>query len=127
MKGTLTPIGQEITTLPNEVPGNSTAEIVAHPSGKFIYGSNRGHDSIAIFAVDEETGKLTAKGQHPTGGRTPRNFAIDPTGAFLLAENQQSSTIVVLRIDQQTGALSDTGVKVNVPGPNCVRFLPVTN
>ncbi|HTI49679.1 MAG TPA: lactonase family protein, partial [Planctomycetaceae bacterium] len=82
-KGTLTTI-QEISTLPAGYKETShTAEVVAHPSGKFIYGSNRGHDSIAIFAVDPETGMLTAKGHQPTGGKTPRNFAIDPTGAFL--------------------------------------------
>src|SRR5262249_39170561 len=117
---------QEITTLPAGYKETShTAEVVAHPSGKFLYGSNRGHDSIAIFAVDGETGKLTAKGYHPTGGKTPRNFAIDPTGAFLLAENQDSGSIVVLKIDPQTGALSETGHKLAVGKPVCVRFVPV--
>jgi 6-phosphogluconolactonase len=115
---------QTITTLPHEVrSGYSTAEIVAHPSGKFLYGSNRGHDSIALFAVDTETGKLTALGHEPTGGKTPRNFAIDPTGTFLLAENQESDTIVVFRIDQASGKLKPTGHVANVPTPVCVRFL----
>lgn len=121
-KGTLTTIQEGLSTLPAGAPATgSTAEIVAHPSGKFIYGSNRGNDSIAIFAVDAD-GKLTPKGHQPTGGRTPRNFAIDPTGTFLLAENQQSDTIVVFRIDPQTGLLTDTGNKLEVFSPVCVRF-----
>ncbi|MBI3465189.1 MAG: lactonase family protein, partial [Planctomycetes bacterium] len=91
---------QTLTTLPHEVrEGYSTAEVQVHPSGKFLYGSNRGHDSIAIFSIDPSSGKLTAVGHQPTGGKTPRNFAIDPTGQFLLAENQGSDTIVVFRID----------------------------
>jgi 6-phosphogluconolactonase len=124
-KGTLMPI-QEISTIPEGYKETThTAEVVAHPSGKFLYGSNRGHDSIAIFAVDGETGRLIAKGHHPTGGKTPRNFAIDPTGQFLLAENQASHSIVVLRIDQKTGALSDTGHKLEVGSPVCVRMVPI--
>lgn len=123
--GTLSAI-QEISTLPDGYRETSyTAEVVAHPSGKFVYGSNRGHDSIAIFAVDPETGKLTAKGHQPTGGKTPRNFAIDPGGTFLLAENQASDSIVVFRIDPQTGLLSDTGHKLDVGSPVCVRMVSV--
>jgi 6-phosphogluconolactonase len=122
-KGTFKEI-QTIATLPKDFSGKSwTAEVVAHPSGKFLYGSNRGHDSIAIFAVDPDTGKLTAQGQEPTKGKTPRNFAIDPTGSYLLAENQDSGTIVVFRIDPKTGGLMQVGEPVSVPAPVCVRFV----
>ena len=96
-----------------------------HPSGRFLYGSNRGHDSIAIFGIDPETGRLKALGHQPTGGKTPRNFGIDPTGRYLLAANQESGTIVVFRIDPETGLLKPTGQSVDVPKPVCVRFLPV--
>ena len=115
---------QTITTLPHEVKeGYSTAEVQVHPSGNFLYGSNRGHDSIAIFSIEQRTGKLTAVGHQATGGKTPRNFAIDPTGQYLLAENQGSDTIVVFRIDQKTGELKPTGNEVDVPSPVCVKFL----
>ena len=97
--------------------------VVAHPSGKFLFGSNRGHDTIVVFAVDQATGKLTRVQNEPTQGRTPRNFAIDPTGKWLLAENQGSDTIVVFAIDQVTGELTPTGAKVEVPSPVCVKFL----
>ncbi len=115
---------QTISTLPADFKNESyTAEVVAHPSGKFLYGSNRGHDSIAIFAIDGSTGKLTAAGHQLTEGKTPRNFAIDPSGTYLLAENQGSDTIVVFRIDQGTGALKPTGQKLDVPSPVCVRMM----
>ena len=113
---------QNLSTLPGDVPGNSTAEVVVHPSGNFVYGSNRGHNSLAIFAVDPATGKLTAKGNQGTGGKIPRNFAIDPTGKWLLAENQESGTIVVFAIDSKTGQLAQTGKSVEVASPVCVRF-----
>ena len=91
-RGTLKPIGT-VSTLPKDFQGeNTTAEVRVHPSGKFVYGSNRGHDSIAIFAVDTATGTLTPKGHQATGGKTPRNFGIDPDGRFLLAANQDSGT-----------------------------------
>lgn len=115
-----------VPTIPNPVPGNSTAEVVVHPSGKWVYGSNRGHNSIAIFAVDEKTGRLTPKGHQPTGGKTPRNFAVDPTGAYLLAANQDSGTVHIFRVDPKTGDLSPTGQSVDVPMPVCVRFLPIS-
>jgi 6-phosphogluconolactonase len=115
---------QSIGTLPDDFKGTShTAEVVVHPSGKFVYGSNRGHDSLAIFAIDAATGKLTAAGHEPTGGKTPRNFAIDPSGKWLLAENQGSGTIVVLAIDPKTGALRPTSHKLDVPSPVCVRMV----
>src|SRR5207253_6053486 len=101
---------QTVTTLPTGFKGNSsTAEVQVHPSGKFLYGSNRGHDSIAIFAIDPATGLLTPTGYEPTGGKTPRNFSIDPMGAYLLAANQDSGTVVVFKIDPETGGLTPTG------------------
>jgi 6-phosphogluconolactonase len=115
---------QTITTLPEGYKETSyTAEVVAHPSGKFLYGSNRGHDSIAIFTIEAATGKLTAAGHQSTGGKTPRNFAIDPTGKWLLAENQGSGTIVVLQIDPKTGGLKSTGHTLEVASPVCVRMV----
>jgi 6-phosphogluconolactonase len=122
--GVLTEI-QTISTVPADArPGGSTAEVQVHPSGKFLYGSNRGHDSIAIFAIDPTTGKLTSVGFEPTQGRTPRNFAIDPTGTFLLAENQDSNTIVVFRIDPQNGTLKPTGQTAKVSKPVCIKMIP---
>ena len=121
-KGTLTKL-QTISTLP---PGcktpNTTAEVQVHPSGKFLYGSNRGHDSLAIFAIDSESGELTPVGHQSTGGKTPRNFGIDPTGRFILAANQSSNNIVVFRFDQATGKLKPTGSEITVSSPVCVKF-----
>lgn len=115
---------QTISTLPGKIErGFSTAEVQVHPSGKFLYGSNRGHDSIAVFTIDQKTGKLTAVEHEPTGGRIPRNFGIDPTGQFLLAANQSTNDIFVFRIDQETGALSPTGNKIAVPSPVCIKFV----
>jgi 6-phosphogluconolactonase len=124
-RGTLTET-QTLSTLPDGFSGNnSTAEIQAHPNGKFVYGSNRGHDSIAVFAIeDASTGRLRLVEHQSTQGKTPRNFGIDPTGSFLLAANQDSDSVVVFRIDPQTGRLSPTGHVVNVPKPVCVKFLP---
>jgi 6-phosphogluconolactonase len=113
---------QSVPTLPAGYSGdNSTADIHLHPSGRFLYGSNRGHDSIATFAVGDD-GLLTPIGHTSTGGRTPRNFAVDPQGAFLLAANQNSGTIVTLRIDPQSGIPQPTGIVANIPTPVCVRF-----
>lgn len=125
--GALTPI-QTLSTLPGAVaaePSDSTAECQVHPSGKFVYVSNRGNDSIAIFGVDESTGKLTPIGHQPTGGKTPRNFGIDPSGRFLLAANQGSDNVVVFRIDEQTGTLKQVGSPIGVPNPVCVKFVEV--
>jgi 6-phosphogluconolactonase len=116
---------QTLSTLPADYTrSNSTAEVAVHPSGKFLYGSNRGHNSIAIFGIDAETGLLTAVGHEPTQGRTPRNFAIDPTGSYLLAANQESNTVVAFRIDPETGRLTATGAPVEVFAPVCVEFVP---
>src|SRR5271166_1390058 len=117
---------QTITTLPKDFSGrNDDAEIEIHPSGKFLYASNRGHDSIAVYAIDPEKGTLTLVEISPTGGKEPRSFEIDPTGKFLFAANQKSDNIVVLRIDEQTGHLTSTGKVLNVPSPVCVKFLKV--
>ena len=116
---------ESVPTLPAGVrgPGNSTAEVQVHPSGKFLYGSNRGHNSIAIFAIEAETGKLRVVGHESTQGKTPRNFGIDPTGRYLLAANQDSGNIVVFRIDAETGKLQATGSEVKLAMPVCVKFL----
>jgi 6-phosphogluconolactonase len=125
-RGELTEL-QTISTLPpgeRVQPGYSTAEVRVHPSGKFLYGSNRGHDSIVVFAIGEKTGRLAHVQNEPTQGKTPRNFAIDPTGQWLLAENQGSDTIVMFRIDAATGRLSPAGQSVQVGSPVCVKFVP---
>jgi len=113
-----------LSTLPEGATGErlSTAQILVDPSGRFVYVSNRGHDSIAIFAIDQQTGRLTAVGHASTGGRTPRNFAIDPSGAFLYAANQNSDTIVHFRRDAQTGQLTPTGQVTEVGAPVCILF-----
>ena len=122
--GTLKEI-QTIATLPTDFRGQSyTADVHVHPSGKFLYGSNRGHDSIAIFSIEPKTGKLTLVGIESTQGKTPRNFAMDPSGAFLLAENQDSNTIVAFRIDPDTGRLTPTGQTVKVGKPVCIKMIP---
>ncbi len=124
-KGTLAEVQTISTRASGGKPGNSTAEILVHPSGKFVYGSNRGDDSLAIYAVDATTGKLTLAGHQPTGGKTPRSFGIDPTGRFLIAANQHSNTLVVFRIDGETGLLKQVGEPVAVPSPVCVKFVPI--
>jgi 6-phosphogluconolactonase len=117
---------QTISTLPADFKGRShTAEVQVHPSGKFVYGSNRGHDSIAIFTVDPASGKLTAAGHEPTRGKNPRNFALDPSGTFLLAENMDSDSIVVFRVNPQSGGLDRVGEPVKVPVPVCIRMIPM--
>jgi 6-phosphogluconolactonase len=117
---------QSISTLPADYSNpNDAAEIAVHPSGKFLYASSRGHDSIAVFAINEKKGTLTSLGQVLTGGKTPRHFAIDPTGAYLLAENQDSDNIVVFHIDPATGNLTPTGQTVEVPSPVCITFVAV--
>ena len=114
---------QVVSTLPVEYGDPSfTAEVQVSPDGRFVYGSNRGHDSIAVFAVDSETGKLTPVQIQKTLGKTPRNFGIDPTGHFLLAANQGSNTVTVFRIDAASGCLEPTGQVLTVPAPVCVKF-----
>lgn len=115
---------QVLPTLPSGATGErlSTAQILVEPSGRFVYVSNRGHDSIAVFAIDQASGRLTVVGHEPTLGRTPRNFAIDPSGRFLYAANQNSDTIVHFRIDPETGRLVPTGDVTEVGGPVCILF-----
>lgn len=114
---------QTISTLPEEVKGNSTAEVAAHPNGKFVYVSNRGHNSIAIFQVDPATGKLTAAGHQGNDIKIPRNFGIDPTGQWLVVCNQEGNSVIVFKIDQSSGALAPTESKIEVGNPVCVKFL----
>ena len=119
--GNLQPIGSA-PMLPAGYAGTkSGAEIAVHPNGKFLYASNRGHDSIAIFSIGS-LGKLAPLGHVPTAGKTPRNFAIDPTGNFLLAANQESSSVVVFRVDSKTGLLKPIGSSVTVPTPVSIVF-----
>ncbi len=116
---------QTISTLPTgNMVDNMTAEIIVHPNGNFLYGSNRGHDSIAIFSIDANTGQLTSLGQIPAGGKNPRSIAIDPTAKFLLSAHQDSGNIVVHRIDQASGKLIGTQHKIDLPKPTCVVFVP---
>jgi len=121
--GALSP-KQTITTLPKGFDGtNHTADIHVSPAGRFVYGSNRGHDSLAVYAVEIDTGRLKPIGHVSTGGETPRNFNIEPSGRFLLAANQDTDTIAVFRIDPDSGIPEPTGHQVRVPTPVCVQFL----
>jgi 6-phosphogluconolactonase len=122
-KGMLTEL-QTLSMLPDDFAGHSScAEVQIHPSGKFLYGSNRGHDSIAIFAVNQDNGTLALIGHQGSGGKIPRNFAVSPTGEFLAAANQDSDNVVMFRIDPATGMLTPTGHMVEAGTPICVRFL----
>jgi 6-phosphogluconolactonase len=123
-RGTLTSI-QDISTLPKDFEGQSTtAEIQVHPNGRFLYASNRGHDSIAIFERNASTGQLQALGHHSAGGRTPRFFTLDPTGRWLLAANQNSDSIVAHRVNPDTGLLADPQPPVSAVRPTCIVFRP---
>jgi 6-phosphogluconolactonase len=124
-KGTLTQ-KQVLSTLPKQTTakGGSTAETVVHPSGKFVYVSNRDpHNSIAIFKVDPKTHELSPVGHQAEGIKTPRNFAIEPTGQYMLVANQSAGNVLVFKINQETGELTPTGHSVKVGSPVCVRFL----
>jgi len=121
--GTLTEI-QTISTLPDDFSGrNSCAEVRVHPSDRFLYGSNRGHDSIAVYRINPTNGKLTFVEHEKTDIRTPRNFNIDPTGKFCLVANQGSDSVVVFKINQKTGVLEPIGSKISIGKPVCIRFL----
>jgi 6-phosphogluconolactonase len=122
-KGVLTKI-HTVSTLPADFSGaNHTAEVLVHPSGKFLYCSNRGHDSIAIFAIDAKTGRLTPRGHVSTQGKTPRNFNFDPTGRYMFVGNQNTHNVVLFRIDQTTGALTPAGKELQIGAPVCIRFV----
>lgn len=115
---------QEVSLLPDNYAGdNKAAEVLAHPGGRFVYASNRGHDSIVLFEADPKSGRVVRKEHTRTGGRTPRGFGIDPSGKWLLAANQESDQVVVFRIDQESGQLHSTEHVVDVGSPVCVRFL----
>lgn len=115
---------QEISLLPPDYKGqNTAAEVAVHPSGKFVYASNRGENTIVVFACDPATGRLTFVERMPSGGKTPRNFEIDPTGSYLLAANQDSGSVAVFIIDQRNGGLLPTKTSVSVDTPMCVKCL----
>jgi len=124
-RGAFHPI-ETISTIPPDYKAyNDCAELELHPNGKFLYGSNRGHNSVVVFALDAAKGTPTPVQWASTDGKTPRGFGIDPTGAFLIAGNQDSDTIVVFRIDKQTGHLTPTGQKLEAGAPVCVMYEPV--
>jgi 6-phosphogluconolactonase len=137
LQSTITPFGYEaakgaldvlqpVSTLPDDFKGESTAaEVAMHPSGKFLYASNRGLDTIAVFAVNSKKGTLTLQAEVPTLGKTPRSFTIDPSGRYLFVANQDSDSVVQFRINPITGLLSPTGQVLQAPSPVCVTFLPV--
>lgn len=115
---------QTISTLPKDFSGrNAAAEVAVDPTGRFLYGSNRGHDSIAVFTIDHRKGTLTLVEQVSTQGKAPRYFTFDPTGGYLLAANQDSDNIVLFRVDQKTGRLTPAGPSIEVPSPVCVIFV----
>jgi len=119
---------KEIESVPTMPPGVSTtgvtcADIHVSPNGKFLYGTNRGHNSLVSYRIDEQTGRLEYIEHVSTGGKKPRNFVIAPGGKFLLVANQDSDNIVVLRIDEKTGKLQPTGSTASVPVPVCLKFL----
>ncbi len=122
-RGTLREL-QTLPTLPQGFAGESTcAEVQAAPSGRFLYGSNRGHDSIAIFALDPDEGTMTVVGHESTRGKIPRNFTLSPDGTFLAAANQDSDNVVMFRVDPEKGTLTPTGSVVEAGTPICVKFL----
>jgi len=123
MDGSLTEI-QTISTLPDNFDGmNSCADIHITPSGEYLYGSNRGHNSIVCYSIDKSTGKLTLNSFESTRGETPRNFSLDPSGNYLLVANQNTNTIVSFKIDSKSGTLNFTNHILNVPSPVCIKFL----
>ncbi len=119
---------QTVSTLPDGFEGNnSTAELQVSADGRYLYGSNRGHNSLAVFAIDQATGTLTPIQHQPTGGRTPRNFALTPDGRFLLAANQDTNNVVVFQVDRETGKLAPTNHSIQVSAPVCVVFRTVSS
>ena len=123
-RGALTPI-QDITTIPAGYTAETyTSEVQVSPDGRFLYGSNRGHHSIAVFGIAQDTGLLTLVEIPPCGGEWPRNFGIDPTGAYMLVGNEHSHTIALFKIAPATGKLTPTGAVIPCPAPVCLKFLP---
>lgn len=121
--GRLAPF-QLLSSVPDSAVGyvNDGAEIAIHPTGEFIYISNRGHNSICTFRIEQETGRASIVGWYPTTGLSPRYFAVDEGGNFLIVCNELSDTIVVFRIDKKTGALSDPIRRIETPSPSCILF-----
>jgi 6-phosphogluconolactonase len=117
---------QTVSTVPTGHAENTGADIHVHPSGRILYGSNRGHDSLVIYQIDQDTGKLAYVDHQTTLGKTPRNFVIDPTGRWLLVANQDSDTIIVFAIDQRTGRLRTNGQFLEVPRPVCVKMAQIS-
>jgi 6-phosphogluconolactonase len=116
---------ETVSTLPPDYKGDTTtAEVKVHPNGRFLYGSNRGHDSISVFSI-ASNGKLKLLGNTSTEGKVPRNFALDPAGNWLIAANQNTDNLVVFRVDPRTGKLSPTGQNLPSGAPVCVKFFPV--
>lgn len=116
-------VKESVTTLPPDWDGNnSCADIHVHPSGRFLYASNRGHNSIAIFRIESD-GRVTPSGHEPVRGEWPRNFSIDPQGERLFVANQHSGNITVFDIDQDTGELTFTGKELSIDQPVCIKFL----
>ena len=123
-RGTLKEI-QTVAALPADFKdANTCADLHISPNGKFLYGSNRGHDSLVIYKIDEKSGKLEYVEHASTQGKTPRNFVISPDGKFLLAANQNSDSVAVFRIDEQSGKLAPTGNTAQVPSPVCLKLIP---
>jgi 6-phosphogluconolactonase len=117
---------QRISTLPEGFRGtNFCADIHIDPSGNFLYASNRGHNSLAIYEIDKKSGKLSLIDIFKVPGDWPRNFLIDPRGNYLFVANQNSNNLVVLKRDPETGKLTDTGVEVGLPQPTCIKMLEV--
>ena len=115
-----------VSTLPKDFSGsNDTAEIKVHPNGKFLFASNRGHNSIALFSINSGTGAITLVDHYPTEGKTPRNFEIDPSGKFLFVANQDTNNVAVFQIDPDNGRLTFTKKTVTVPSPVCLKFMSV--
>ena len=115
-----------VSTLPEGYKGNNdTAEIKVSPDGKFLYGSNRGHDSIASFSLDSATGTPTFVEAVSTGGKTPRNFEITPGGDYVFAANQESNNVVIFKVDKTTGHLTPTGQELETPSPVCIKFVEI--
>lgn len=116
---------QSFSTLPSDFQGESfAADVQVHPGGQYLYATNRGHDSIALFHIEETTGKLRSLGHVPSGGKFPRSLAIDPAGAHLIVANQKSNNLSLFSIDPSTGFLTPRGPPIDVPSPVCVRIVP---
>jgi 6-phosphogluconolactonase len=121
--GSLTPIQENVSTLPAGFRGTSGAgEVLVDAAGKFLYASNRGNDNIAIFSIDSSNFQLSMNGWVHAQGRTPRHFNFDPTGNFIHVGNQDSANIVTFKVDKTTGNLTPAGLYVGTPAPACIQF-----